>query len=122
MNDTARDTAVVGVVLQLYGTSPIDGHFADVPGSPTGSLQLGSLDGSGVTVVFGCSDVLERTLDELRYLLHGFAQADRRAQEEAAWVEHDLARPRPWADDERPELTDAGLAVVTPLRLVPVQR
>lgn len=98
---TTATTAVVGVVLQLHGTSRIDSHFADLPGAPTGTLQLGELDGSGVTVVFDSADAVERAFDELAHLRHAFASADRRLQEDLAWAEHD-----------RVVLTDRGRATV----------
>lgn len=106
---TTASTAVVGVVLQLHRTTPIDSSLDCPPGtSPIGTLVLGPLDGSGVTVVVDDLAALERLGDEVRRLVHAFRDDVRREQEDVAWAEHD-----------RVLLTARGRAAVGPaLQLV----
>lgn len=93
--------ASLSTCLVVSESTPIAGHFDDMPGlEPIGTLMLDLDEMSGLSITFTSTRAVERMLDQVRQVHHGFLAADRKRQEEQAWAER---RP-----DGRPVLRSVG--------------
>lgn len=80
-------TSSMGVVLALSDTTPVKGTFDDLPGCTVATLMIDLDEVSGLSLSFHSAVAVERVIDELRAVHHGFLAADRRRQEDHAWTQ-----------------------------------
>lgn len=80
--------ASLSTCLVVTDSTPIAGHFDDLPGlDPLGTLMLDLDESSGLSITFTSTAAVERMLDQVRAVHHGFLAADRKRDEEQAWSE-----------------------------------